>query len=142
MGKHGMYQTRIYSIWRSMKSRCQDKNKSNYKNYGGRGINVCDKWQDFIGFYEDMGDPPKGLTLDRIDNDGPYCKENCRWATWEEQHVNKRMRSDNTVGFRGVEALPYGRYRATFRGKHLGVFDTPELASARASQARGVALSA
>ena len=86
-----MINTKVYRCWQSMKQRCLNKNDIGYKNYGGRGITVCPEWlNSFKNFYADMGKKPEGLSLDRIDNDGNYCKENCRWATLEEQHNNTR----------------------------------------------------
>lgn len=91
---HNLSNSRQYHIWQNMKSRCYDKKTYSYKWYGGRGIKVCDRWKNsFISFWEDMGFGYKNyLTIDRIDNDKPYCKENCRWATWEDQRKNKRRR--------------------------------------------------
>ncbi len=80
----------LYSTWKGMRSRCNNKNHSRYVDYGGRGIKVCLEWDSFYQFYKDMGDRPLGKTLDRIDNNGPYCKENCKWSTITEQNRSSR----------------------------------------------------
>lgn len=94
--KHNLTDTITYSSWSQMKCRCINKKHDKYKYYGGRGIKICDKWMDFTGFYEDMGDRPDGKTLDRIDVNGDYCKENCKWSTFEEQCNNRRSNVEIT----------------------------------------------
>jgi hypothetical protein len=90
MKTHGKRKDPIYYVWRSMKQRCLNKNHKNYDRYGGRGITVCDEWlNSFENFYRDMGDRPKGLSLDRIDNNKGYSKENCRWTTFKNQSRNR-----------------------------------------------------
>lgn len=100
LGTHGMYNTREYRIWCSMKSRCSNKNDPNYKRYGGRGIVVCDDWvNSFENFYRDMGDSIN-LTIDRIDVNGNYCKDNCRWVDMKVQSRNKT--NNNIFMYNGV----------------------------------------
>lgn len=89
--KHGRTETREYETWQRMLQRCFNENSLDYPDYGGRGITVCERWRDsFSNFFEDMGERPPLLTLERLDVHGDYCPENCAWATQTEQSRNRR----------------------------------------------------
>lgn len=100
---HGLSSIPEYQVWGSMIQRCTNKSGESYKNYGGRGIKVCDEWSSFETFLSDMGvRPTPEHTLERINVDGDYTSENCKWETRTVQNRNQRIRKDNSTGVRGV----------------------------------------
>lgn len=108
---HGRGGTRLYSAWNAMKQRCHNPNSTEYHNYGGRGIIVCERWRDsFENFLADMGERPEGMSIDRIDNDGNYEPGNCRWATSAEQARNKRTNNLVTFQNRTLTVMDWARY--------------------------------
>ena len=128
---HGEHKTRLYKIWEDMKRRTLNPKHKAYKDYGGRGITICDEWKEHIPFrdwalsngYSDE------LSIDRIDNDKGYYPDNCRWATKTIQSRNQRMKSTNTSGFRGVcFNKKAGKFRAYInidkKRMHLGYYLT------------------
>ena len=87
---HGMTNTKVYQVWGGMKNRCNNPKNRHYKDYGGRGITVSTSWDKFENFIRDMGDKAEGQSLDRIDNNKGYSKENCHWSSWSVQQNNRR----------------------------------------------------
>ncbi len=108
---HGKKGTRVYQIWTGIKGRCLNPKHKDYKDYGGRGIMICNKWaRSFIAFYTDMGDPPKGYTIERKNNNGNYEPNNCKWIPNERQARNRR--SNLTLELNGVSmsAIEWAEY--------------------------------
>lgn len=102
--KHGFSYTRIYETWQSMRKRCRAISGPDFENYGGRGIRVCQRWENFELFLEDMGPRPEGFSIDRIDVNGDYCPDNCRWASDTTQARNKTT----TRRYLSADDLPIG----------------------------------
>ena len=122
---------RLYTVWNGMKNRCCNPNSKDYMNYGSRGITLCDSWLSIENFIKDMDNSYRdGLSIDRIDNNKGYSKENCRWTTLEVQQQNtRRLSSRNTSGYRGVHYDTNARkYRARIGVNktyiHLGFFSS------------------
>lgn len=108
---HGHRNNRTYKTWVEMKMRCLNPTNHAYKDYGARGITVCDRWNNsFEEFLSDMGERPHGKSLDRIDNNKGYCPENCRWATPKEQCNNRRSNFLMTLNGETKSLTEWGRY--------------------------------
>jgi hypothetical protein len=122
---HGLSRTPEYRIWKNMRRRCNAATCQDFKNYGGRGIGISERWNDFKVFVDDMGKrPSKRHSIDRIDFNGDYCKENCRWATAGEQANNTRMNYRITIGGQTKNLSQWareyriGRTKLRYRLKH------------------------
>lgn len=128
--RHGMYGSPEYVSWCAMMTRTTNEKQENYKNYGARGISVCDEWKEFESFFRDMGEKPStSHSIERVDNDKGYSKENCTWADRSTQNQNQRLRRDNKTGHKGVYYRASNRkYCARIQrdgvDRHLGSFDT------------------
>lgn len=127
--KHNLYcqNKDVFSVWSSMRQRCFNPNSKDYCNYGGRGIKVCSRWSDnkngFENFYWDMGPRPEGHSIDRIDNDGDYCPENCRWADRSTQNKNRRRSKNATSKFFGVYwKKSANSWAVQIQAKYIGLF--------------------
>jgi len=138
---HGMSRHPMYFVWRSMRRRCDSPNSKYYNDYGGRGISVCDSWnRSFINFYNDMGDTYlDGLEIDRIDNNGGYNKDNCRWATRSTNIANRRKyKGKYKMGTR--PSCSGGKFQSTIHiegvNYFLGTFSTEDLAHIEYSKMR------
>lgn len=120
-----MSRTRFYRIWKGMFTRCYNKNYRLFKDYGGRGIIICDRWRVFDNFRDDMlGSYRENLSIERLDNDGNYTPDNCKWATREEQNWNKRMHKltrEKVQEIRNKYQLGIGRRLAREYGVSTGV---------------------
>jgi len=113
---HGMRQHKAYKSWLHMKQRCTNPAYHAYNRYGGRGVTYPENWKTFAAFISDLGNPPSRIhTLERIDNNADYSKENCRWATRAEQAQNRGMRSDCPFGIPGVQFEQPNTFIATAR---------------------------
>lgn len=132
----------MYATWQSMLARCNNPNNRSFARYGGRGITVCERWKSFDNFLADMGERPDGMSIERIDNDGPYAPGNCRWASVSEQARNRR--SNDIVTLNGESrcatdwcaalGIKYAMYRSrVMRGMpRVEALTTPKKRSAQA----------
>lgn len=128
--KHGMVKTRFYYIWQHMKARCLLPSCIAYPLYGGRGVELCHRWREFQNFYEDMHLTYRDdLTIDRINPDGDYTPENCRWASIYIQGLNKRC-FKTSLNFRKLRNGYESRISVANRSIHLGLYETPDEAKA------------
>lgn len=132
---HGMHDTRAYQCWADMKNRCDNSKNKFYKDYGGRGISYCEEWKSFEGFWEDMKETySETLTLNRRDNDGNYCKENCEWDTKNFQgHMRRKLKGTKLESIGMVQNpdnfMFYARIKINESGVGLGAYTTEKQAA-------------
>ena len=107
--KHGLAGTSTYSTWKAMRARCNNSRHKNYADYGGRGISVCERWNDFALFLADMGEKPAGMSIDRIDPSRGYAPDNCRWATQAQQMSNMRRNKIVSLGSESLTVSEWAR---------------------------------
>jgi hypothetical protein len=119
----------LRGCWHGMKSRCENPQNPQYKDYGARGIRVCSAWSSsYENFRDDMGYPPEGKVLDRIDNNKGYQPDNCRWATYLEQNNNRRRFKKNISGYAGVtqdKILGHWHASICINGKQINLYNGP-----------------
>ena len=122
---HGKSKTVEHNTWLQIKHRCRNKNNKRWMDYGGRGINVCERWlNSFEDFYADMGDKPSPeYSIDRIDNNKDYSPDNCRWATPLQQTNNQRIHKTNKTGIGGVSKYRGKKWLVRIGYDYLGYFD-------------------
>lgn len=129
--------TPTYKSWAGMKARCNNPNEPNYCYYGGRDIGYQKDWEDFNAFLRDMGERPEGTSLERLDNDGDYGKDNCVWIDAFGQAANRRMPCTNTSGVKGVSwHKRFGRWEAQGmrRGQRFYLYSGPSFEEAVAAR--------
>ncbi len=137
---HKMSAAPEYAVWVAMVSRCTNKKNPRFKDYGGRGITLCERWKAFENFISDVGLRPSDLhSIDRINNDFGYEPGNCRWSNQSQQMRNTRVTARHDVG---VDMLSSGRFRASInicnKRKHIGVFATRDMAIAARKEAESL----
>ncbi len=119
--EHGQSDHELYPIWQAMRERCLNKSHPSYSNYGGRGIAICERWDDFTLFLKDMGKRPSGYSIERVDGDGDYEPENCIWATRTRQNINRRTPRGAATQYRGV-TKETNRWAARIGLEHVSVW--------------------
>lgn len=122
--QHRMSSHPLYHTWENMRQRCNNPKHTAYKWYGARGIKICERWNNFKYFIDDVGEKPSDKhTLDRINNNGNYEPGNIQWSTQKEQLRNQKIRSSNTTGFKGVwYNKKIGNYQVFIRDNYKGFY--------------------